>query len=146
MNYLEFAFKGTKYARNLVFLLILAQFLKYLKKQSGCFFYTNICRKLRLSVISSSQWHMSLVSIFLSYLKKSNAHSWSAWFLGVTQKYELRVSFKFFSSGYYSPLYTSPLNRDAIIHITKVEHELIPNPDMYFFLKKGIRGTVSYIF
>ena len=32
--------------------------------------------------------------VFLSYLKRSNARSWSAWFLGVTQKYELRVSFK----------------------------------------------------
>ena len=27
-------------------------------------------------------------------MNKSNAHLWSAWFLGVTQKYELRVSFK----------------------------------------------------
>ena len=31
---------------------------------------------------------------FLSYLKKRNAHLWSAWVLVVTQKYKLRVSFK----------------------------------------------------
>ena len=28
------------------------------------------------------------------YLKESKALSWSAWFLGITKKYELRVSFK----------------------------------------------------
>ena len=58
------------------------------------FLTLNICRKLRISVISSSQWNMSLVSISLSYLKKSNAHLWSIWFLGVIQKYELCISFK----------------------------------------------------
>ena len=58
------------------------------------FLTLNICRKLSISLISSSQWNTSLVKIFLSYLKNSNAHSWSAWFLGVTQKYELRVFFK----------------------------------------------------
>ena len=47
---------------------------------------------------------MSLVSTFLSYLKKSNAHSVSAWFLEVTQKYELRVSFKMKDEAQLQPL------------------------------------------
>ena len=57
------------------------------------FLTLKILRKLRIWVISSSQWNMPLVSIFFSYLKKRNSHSWSAWFLGVTQKYELHVYF-----------------------------------------------------
>ena len=65
MNYLEFAFKGPKYARNLVFFVdILAEFLKYLKSRMVVFLTLNICRKLRILEISSSQWNMSLVSIF----------------------------------------------------------------------------------
>ena len=57
------------------------------------FLTLNISRKLRISVISSSQWNVFSL-YFLSYLKKINAHSWGAWFFGVTKIYELRVSFK----------------------------------------------------
>ena len=64
MNYLEFAFKGQKYARNLVFLLIFCQSFWNIKK------ILNICKKLRISVISSSQWNMSLGSIFWITWKK----------------------------------------------------------------------------
>ena len=58
----------------------------------GEFLTLNISKKLRISVISSNQWNISLVT--LSYLKKSDSDSWSTWFLGVTKKYELSVSFK----------------------------------------------------
>ena len=37
------------------------------------------------------------------------------------------------------------LNCDATLNITKVELELIPDPDMYIFFEKGTRGGVSYI-
>ena len=30
--------------------------------------------------------------------------------------------------------------------MTKIEPELIPNPDMYIFFEKGSRGRVSYIY
>ena len=34
---------------------------------------------------------------------------------------------------------------DAMFNVTKVELELIPDPDMYIFFEKGTRGGVSYI-
>ena len=57
----EVTFKGPNYATN-VFLLIFSQ--KYLKSGVVVFLTLNICRKFRISVISSSQWNMSLVSTF----------------------------------------------------------------------------------
>ena len=37
------------------------------------------------------------------------------------------------------------LSWDVILNITKVELELISNPDMFMFFEKGMRGGVSYI-
>ena len=37
------------------------------------------------------------------------------------------------------------LSCDAMLNMTKVELELITDPDMYIFFEKGIRGQVSYI-
>ena len=37
------------------------------------------------------------------------------------------------------------LSWDAMLNLTKVELELIPEPDMYMFIAKGTRGGVSYI-
>ena len=37
------------------------------------------------------------------------------------------------------------LSWDAMLSMTKVELELIPDPDMYIFFEKGMRGGVSYI-
>ena len=37
------------------------------------------------------------------------------------------------------------LSQDAMFNMTKVELELIPNPDMYISFQKGKRGGVSYI-
>ena len=37
------------------------------------------------------------------------------------------------------------LSQDEMLNMTKVELELIPDPDMYIFLEKGTRGGVSYI-
>ena len=42
-------------------------------------------------------------------------------------------------------LSTAPLSWDAMLNITKVELKLISDPDMYIFIKKGTRGTFSYI-
>ena len=52
MYYQDFTFKGLDYTRNIVFSLIFLQI----------FFQRNIFRKLRITVISSSQW--SVVSTF----------------------------------------------------------------------------------
>ena len=32
-----------------------------------------------------------------------------------------------------------------MLNMTKIETELIPDPDMYLFFEKGIRGGISYI-
>ena len=40
MNYLQFAFEGPKYARNIVFVLISGRVSEILKKLIGCFSYT----------------------------------------------------------------------------------------------------------
>ena len=37
------------------------------------------------------------------------------------------------------------LKLDAMLDMTKVELELIPDPDMYIFFEKGRRGGVSHI-
>ena len=37
------------------------------------------------------------------------------------------------------------LSCDGMLNMVKVEDELIPDPDMYIFFKKGKRGGVSYI-
>ena len=37
------------------------------------------------------------------------------------------------------------LSWDVILNMTKVELELIPDPDMFMFFEKGMRGGVSYI-
>ena len=36
------------------------------------------------------------------------------------------------------------LSWDAMLKMTKIKLELIPDPDMYIFFKKGIRGGISY--
>ena len=43
--------------------------------------------------------------------------------------------------------YLSPpaLSSDAVLNMTKVELELITDPDMYVFFEKGMKGGVSYI-
>ena len=43
--------------------------------------------------------------------------------------------------------YLSPpsLSTDAMLNITKVELELITDPDMYRFFEKGTKNGVSYI-
>ena len=33
---------------------------------------------------------------------------------------------------------------DAILKMTNIELELIPDPDMYIFFEKGIRGRILY--
>ena len=35
---------------------------------------------------------------------------------------------------------------NRLLKITKIELEIIPDPDMYIFLEKGTRGGISYIF
>ena len=35
---------------------------------------------------------------------------------------------------------------DALLRMTKIKLELIPDPCVYIFLKKGTRGGISYIF
>ena len=35
---------------------------------------------------------------------------------------------------------------DAMLKMTKIKLELIPDPDMYIFFEKGTRGGISYIF
>ena len=42
-------------------------------------------------------------------------------------------------------LSTPAFSWDEILNMTKVELERIPDPDMYLFLEKGMRGGVSYI-
>ena len=39
----------------------------------------------------------------------------------------------------------SCLSWDVMLKITKIELELIPDPDMYIFFQKGKRGGISYI-
>ena len=38
------------------------------------------------------------------------------------------------------------LSWDAMLNMTKVELELIPDPDIYLFFEEGMRGGVSYIY
>ena len=45
--------------------------------------------------------------------------------------------------GHY--LSASGLSWDAMLKITKIELEFIPDPDMFIYLEKGIRGGISYI-
>ena len=84
------------YSRYLAFFLISLHIFWNIKKELVIVFLTlNICRRLTILVISFSQWKMSSVTFFIfSYLKKNDADSCSAWFLSVTQKHELQVSFK----------------------------------------------------
>ena len=42
-----------------------------------------------------------------------------------------------------SLLRTPALSCDAMLDMTKVEVECIPDPDMYLFFGKGMRGRVS---
>ena len=42
-------------------------------------------------------------------------------------------------------LSTTTLSWYAMLNMTKVELELIPDPDMYIFFEKVIRGGASYI-
>ena len=50
-----------------LFVDFFADFRKIWKNWKVVFLTLNICRKLRISVIPSSQWNMSSVNIFLSY-------------------------------------------------------------------------------
>ena len=99
MNYPSFAFKGPKDATNLVFLVdIVTELLRSWKSWVVVFLTLNISKKLRISVINSSQWNISLVSIFWVIWGKVIQTREVPDFLGgeegVTQKYEYRVSFK----------------------------------------------------
>ena len=38
------------------------------------------------------------------------------------------------------------LSWDVMLKVIKIELELIPDPDMYIFFKKGTSGGISYIF
>ena len=40
-------------------------------------------------------------------------------------------------------LRTPPLNWYAMLHMTKVELDLISDVEMFLFLEEGMRGTVS---
>ena len=40
---------------------------------------------------------------------------------------------------------TPGLSWDAMLKMTKIKLDLIPDPDMYIFFEKGIRGGISYI-
>ena len=42
-------------------------------------------------------------------------------------------------------LSASALSCDAMLNMKKVELKLIPDPDMFIFPEKGMRGGVSYI-
>ena len=42
-------------------------------------------------------------------------------------------------------LSTQALSWDATLNMTKVDLELIPDPDMHIFFENGMRGVVSYI-
>ena len=41
---------------------------------------------------------------------------------------------------------TPGLSWDTMLNMTKIELELIPDPDMHIFFEKGTRGGISYIF
>ena len=43
-------------------------------------------------------------------------------------------------------LSTLALSWDAMLNMTKVELELVTDPDMYIFFEKGTRGRISYTF
>ena len=46
-----------------------------------------------------------------------------------------------------SDYFSAPgLSSDSMLKTTKIELELMPNPDMYIFLEKGTRGEILYIF
>ena len=38
------------------------------------------------------------------------------------------------------------LIQKAMLHMTKFEFEFIPDPHMYLFFEKGMRGRISYVF
>ena len=40
--------------------------------------------------------------------------------------------------------YVQVLSWDAVLNMTKVELELIPDPDMYLFFEKGTSGSFLY--
>ena len=86
MYYIYLTFKGPEYTRNKI--CCQCRCSKILKKLVGCFsqnsvvVFPQIFGKRRIAVIISSQWKMSVVSIFFfNYLRKSDAFSWSAWLL-----------------------------------------------------------------
>ena len=63
MNYLQFAFKGPKYIKNTVFCWFSSRCSEIFKSSVLVFPTLDIWRKLRILVISSNQWNISLVSI-----------------------------------------------------------------------------------
>ena len=52
---------------------------------------------------------------------------------------------KFINNSLKNYVITPALSWDAMLNITKVELELIPDPDMYLFFEKGMTGGASYI-
>ena len=63
-NNLKFFLKGQHMPGIVFFTNFLANFWKYWKNWVAVFHILNICRKLIISVICSSQWNMSLVTTF----------------------------------------------------------------------------------
>ena len=54
------------------------RFSKILKKLVDVFFKLNTFRKLRIAVISSSYWNVSVFTIFFTYLDKFIVDTWNA--------------------------------------------------------------------
>ena len=78
MDYVQFSLKGPKYNKtNSFFVDILEEFLYCQKSWAFVFLTLSICRKIRISVITSNQWNMSLACIF-----------WVTW-IKVMQNYEV---------------------------------------------------------
>ena len=54
-------------------------------------------------------------------------------------------SLKYYGLCPYYYLSTTSLSWDAMLKITKIQLELISDPDMYMFFEKGTRGGISFI-
>ena len=67
--------------------------------------------------------------------------------LSLADAFEKFRNNSFKNYGLCSNHYLSPpgLSWDAMLKMTKIELELIPDPDIYIFFEKGTRGRISYI-